>query len=70
MIDIRDQMNKADNPFLNVQQLQAPATAQMQNVPEIEEEIEEEAPEEFAPMKTAAAEKRRSPSWRSRKSRL
>ena len=31
MIDIRDQMNKSDNPFMNVQQLKAPATAQMQN---------------------------------------
>lgn len=61
MIDIRDQMNKSDNPFLNVQQLQAPATAQMQSNVTTEEEIEEEAPEEFAPMKTAAAEKKEIP---------
>jgi archaellum component FlaD/FlaE len=59
MIDIRDQMNKADNPFLNVQQLQAPATAQIQNNvnTQIEEEIEEEAPEMFAPMKEIAVKK-------------
>ena len=65
MIDIRDQMNKADNPFLNVQQLQAPATAQMQNNVNTNrrriEEIEEEAPEMFAPMRATAAEKKEIP---------
>jgi archaellum component FlaD/FlaE len=63
MIDIRDQMNKADNPFLNVQQLQAPAIAQMQSKvnTDLEEDLEEEVPEELAPMKTVAAEKKEIP---------
>ncbi len=48
MIDIREQMNKSNNPFLNVQQIQAPAMPmndQIDSEDEFSEEIEEVMPE-------------------------
>ncbi len=44
MIDIREQMNKSNNPFLNVQQIQAPAMPmndQIDSEDEFSEELEE-----------------------------
>lgn len=48
MIDIREQMNKANNPFLNVQAIQAPAMPmndQIDSEDEYSEELEEAIPE-------------------------
>ncbi len=68
MIDIREEMSNAENPFLNLQQLQAPpAGREMRNM-EAPEEISEmvaqdelEAAEAAAPVKKPEAPKKPSP---------
>ncbi len=71
MIDIREEMSNAENPFLNLQQLQAPpasrAGREMRNIEESDEMPEMEAPEELedieevAPVKKPEAPKKPSP---------
>ena len=53
MIDIREQMNKSNNPFLNVQQIQAPAMPmndQIDSEDEYSEELDEVVPEMASPI--------------------
>lgn len=58
MIDIREEMNNAENPFLNLQQLQAPtADKEMNNMDTPGEKPEAVAPEEPETVNKAETEK-------------